>query len=118
MYLGSVADIPPQRTGFSLVVIHVGYAVDGKTRVQSYLLALSLNPLYVYFNLILDVKIYTHLIERTELVSGEKCVTVCIAVSGIQCGRMMYRQREECDRQREKNSKERRILGKTRGSDK
>ena len=23
-----VADIPPQRTGFSLVVIHVGYAVD------------------------------------------------------------------------------------------
>jgi hypothetical protein len=28
-------------------------------------------------------------IERAELVSGEKCVTVCIAVRGIERGRMM-----------------------------
>jgi hypothetical protein len=28
-------------------------------------------------------------IERTELVSGETCVTVCVAVRGIQRGRMM-----------------------------
>jgi hypothetical protein len=27
------------------------------------------------------------LIERTELVSGEMCVTVCIAVRGIQRGK-------------------------------
>jgi hypothetical protein len=32
-------------------------------------------------------------IERVELVSGETCVTVCIAVRGIQRGRMMWRQR-------------------------
>jgi hypothetical protein len=31
---------------------------------------------------------------------------------------MMYRQREECDRQREETSKGRRMLGKTGGSDK
>jgi hypothetical protein len=61
---------------------------------------------------------FIHLIERTELVSGETCVTVCIAVRGIERGRMMYRQREECDRQREETSKARKILGKTRGSDK
>jgi hypothetical protein len=29
------------------------------------------------------------LIERTELVSGERSVTVCIAVRGIERGRMM-----------------------------
>jgi hypothetical protein len=29
------------------------------------------------------------LIERTELVSGETSVTVCIAVRGIERGRMM-----------------------------
>jgi hypothetical protein len=40
------------------------------------------------------MELFIHLIERTELVSGETCVTVCIAVRGIQRGRMMYRQRE------------------------
>jgi hypothetical protein len=59
-----------------------------------------------------------HLTERTELVSGEICVTVCIVVRGIQRGRMMYRQREECVRQRGETGKVRRILGKTRDSDK
>jgi hypothetical protein len=29
------------------------------------------------------------LIERTELVSGEMSVTVCVAVRGIERGRMM-----------------------------
>jgi hypothetical protein len=29
------------------------------------------------------------LIERTELVSGETCVTVCIAVRGIERGKMI-----------------------------
>jgi hypothetical protein len=38
-------------------------------------------------------------IERAELVSRETCVKVCVAVRGIQRGRMMYRQREECDRE-------------------
>jgi hypothetical protein len=28
-------------------------------------------------------------IERAEFVSGETCVTVCVAVRGIQRGRMM-----------------------------
>jgi hypothetical protein len=37
------------------------------------------------------------LIERAELVSGETCVMVCIAARGIQHGRMIWRQREECD---------------------
>jgi hypothetical protein len=50
-------------------------------------------------------------IERAELVSGETCVTVCIAVRGIQRGRMVWRQREE-------TGKVRRILRKTGGSDK
>jgi hypothetical protein len=36
-------------------------------------------------------------LERAELVSGETCVRVCVAVRGIQRGRMMWRQREECD---------------------
>jgi hypothetical protein len=36
-------------------------------------------------------------IERTELVSGEMCVTVCIAVRGIQRGRMTWRQRSVTD---------------------
>jgi hypothetical protein len=30
-----------------------------------------------------------HLIERTELVSGDTCVMVCIAIRGIERGRMM-----------------------------
>jgi hypothetical protein len=50
-----------------------------------------------------------NLIERAELVSGEMCVTVCIAVRGIQRGRMMLGQTEECDKQRGKTSKVRRI---------
>jgi hypothetical protein len=55
-----------------------------------------------------------HLTERTELVSGETSVTVCIAVRGIQREKMIERQREreECDRQRGETSKARRILGK------
>jgi hypothetical protein len=32
------------------------------------------------------------LIERTELVSGDTCVTDCIAVREIQRGKMIYRQ--------------------------
>jgi hypothetical protein len=35
-------------------------------------------------------------------------------VREIERGRMIQRQREECDRQREETSKARRILGKTR----
>jgi hypothetical protein len=61
---------------------------------------------------------FIHLTERTEVASGERCVMVCRAVRGIECGRMMERQREECDRLREGTSKVRRILGKTGGSDK
>jgi hypothetical protein len=57
---------------------------------------------------------FIQLIERTEFVSGE----FCIVVRGIQRGRMVYRQREECDRQREEISMVRRTLGKTRSSDK
>jgi hypothetical protein len=38
------------------------------------------------------------LIERAELVSGETCVTVCVAVRGIQREKIMKRQREEFDR--------------------
>jgi hypothetical protein len=30
-----------------------------------------------------------HLIKMTELLSEETCVTVCVAVRGIQRGRMM-----------------------------
>jgi hypothetical protein len=30
---------------------------------------------------------FIHLIEKTELVGGETCVTVCIAVRGIQRGK-------------------------------
>jgi hypothetical protein len=65
-----------------------------------------------------------HLIERTELVSGETCVTVSIAVRRAEIvGKMVQEQRE---RERENkrtiegglNIKARRILGKTRGSDK
>jgi hypothetical protein len=32
--------------------------------------------------------------ERTELVSGEMCVTIFIAVRGIQHEKMIYRQRK------------------------
>jgi hypothetical protein len=53
------------------------------------------------------------LIVRTELFSGETCVTVCIAVRGIERGRMMYRQREECDRQREETSKLMQLIERT-----
>jgi hypothetical protein len=58
------------------------------------------------------------LTERTELVSGETSVMVCIAVRGIQRGKMIQEQRKKCDTQRGDTSKARRILGKTRGSDK
>jgi hypothetical protein len=57
-------------------------------------------------------------LDREDRVSAETCVTVCIAVRGIQRGRMMLGQREGCDRQREGTGKARRILGETRGSDK
>jgi hypothetical protein len=47
-----------------------------------------------------------HLIERTELVSGETCVTVCIAVRSAEIvGKMIQEQRErerEDDRGRTK----------------
>jgi hypothetical protein len=51
--------------------------------------------------------------ERTELVSGETCVTVCIAVRGIEHGRVMKRQREECDRQREETGKVIQLIERT-----
>jgi hypothetical protein len=51
--------------------------------------------------------------DRVDRVSGETCVTVCIAVRGIQRGRITYRQREECDRQRGEIGKWRKIVGKT-----
>jgi hypothetical protein len=50
--------------------------------------SIPLLRLYIELNLILGVKIL-QLIERTELVSGETCVTVCITVRGIERGRMM-----------------------------
>jgi hypothetical protein len=53
------------------------------------------------------------LIERTELVSGETSVTVCIAVRRIKRGRMMYRQREECDGQRAETSKVIQLIERT-----
>jgi hypothetical protein len=57
-----------------------------------------------------------HLIDRTRLESGMTCVTVCIAVvRSIQRG--INDTERECDRGG-KTSKARRILGKTRGSDK
>jgi hypothetical protein len=56
---------------------------------------------------------FIHLIERTELVSGETSVTICIAVRGIQREKMIETMKE-CDKQRGKTSKVRRILGNTR----
>jgi type IV secretory pathway protease TraF len=38
-------------------------------------------------------------VGRVDRVSGETGVTVCVAVRGIQRGGMMWRQREECDRE-------------------
>jgi hypothetical protein len=60
------------------------------------------------------------LIERTELVSGETSVTVCIAVRGIQRGKMIQEQREikRTIEREDKRVNARRILGKTKGSDK
>jgi hypothetical protein len=43
-------------------------------------------------NFILGVKIYT--LYREDRVSGETCVTVYIAVRGIERGRMIQEQRE------------------------
>jgi hypothetical protein len=45
---------------------------------------------------------FTPLIERTDLVSGETCVTVCVVVRGIQRGRMIHEQRER-KRKRDRN---------------
>jgi hypothetical protein len=52
------------------------------------------------------------LIERTKLVSGERSVTVCVAVRGIEREKMIQEEKEY-DR-----GGGGRILGKTRGSDK
>jgi hypothetical protein len=41
-----------------------------------------------------------HLMERTELVSGETCVTICVAVRGVQREKKRYRKRER-ERERE-----------------
>jgi hypothetical protein len=60
-----------------------------------------------------------HFIERTKLVSGEAVVTVCIAVSRAENVGTMIQERRKYDRQREdKTVNGRRILGKTRDSDK
>jgi hypothetical protein len=46
---------------------------------------------------------FIHLIERTELVSGETCVTICIAVRRLEIvGKLIQEQRE---RERERENK-------------
>jgi hypothetical protein len=60
------------------------------------------------------------LIERTELVSEETSVTVCIAARRAEIVGKMIEEQTDIVRERymENTSKARRILGKTRGSNK
>jgi len=51
-----VADIPPQRTGFSLVVIHEGYAVDEEARGQFFLPSLRLSDGPILLSYLLSEK--------------------------------------------------------------
>jgi hypothetical protein len=51
-----VADIPAQRTGFILVLIHVGYAVDEEARVQFFLPSLWLSDGLILLSYLLSEK--------------------------------------------------------------